>query len=638
MSESAAKDSNESQYALIEQLDFVRRKHLPMIVPQDLTAGEYLLLASDYIEIKLVHQAIQCLRLAVEKNPECEGEAELLCKTKLPAVIPSVEAVVLNLQANGHRWNFVPERSEPGFFDRYYELALDCVNKFPLFEYAYQTLGELEELRGNTRAAIAAYKRVLELNPLNVDSMVSLGHVYLRNGKLLRAQGWFNRVLELDQANCLALSGVDSVRDSLAHPERLLRMKFKLYRSIENFSFHLNYKWNVRKFVRAQKSNPDVWKPKPGGVIDKSGKFIFRSLDVVSHNVFSCGFFCAQKPSSALFLDENGKNVFGKSFHLAESFSENLACVRVDEEWGFINVQGDFEIPCQFQDVGDFHCGLAAAQVNNLWGFIGTDGSWVIEPCFEGVLSFSEERAAVCLNDKIAFIDVGGEQITDFEFDEAGSFADGRAQTLVYETAAARRIVKYIDCDGKVAIELAKLYKDLTGTSGVTYGRFPRQSEDYLSPGSRDSLHIYSPNNPKSAVSSRGQFSNGLLQIHHEGKFGIIDCNGVLVIPFALRYAEPFREGLALYVPVPDRCKPDQLEYGEPVFGFINKAGEVVIGPSIGYSKSFSDGVAFVQDCDGNCFFIDNNGNKVFDLTDEHSSVGDFHNGLASVIVPIFGQ
>lgn len=625
MSQLTSEESNYLPYKVLENLDFVLNKEVPLVVPEDLQAQEYIFLAEDYAKYHLVHQALDCLERAVSLDSSLEPDCAVFRKIKLPAVIPPVEAVELVVLASDHRRNFPPERLNSDFFDSYFEVAQMCVARFPECELGHFVLGELEIWRGNFKQALAAFERVHELNPLNVNAMNELGRIYLSKSKYLRALAWYQKALIVDETDRIALHGQERVFFSLSDPVNLLCLKYSWCQAIRN-------RWQIFKIMRQarrislqNKHDPNWWKRAPGGVIDRTGTYIFRSEEVVSFNNFSNGFFCAQQPECASFLDLSGRNAFGKTFRWAESFSENLACVFIDGKWGFIDTNGELVIKPQFQDVGSFEHGLAAAQLNDRWGFIGVSGDWIIEPQFDSVLSFSEERAAVCLDSKIAFINLRGEQITEFEFDEAGAFADGRARTLVYETGANRRIVKYIDCNGVVVIDLARKYEELVGDSQIFYGRLAVHSHDYLSCGPRESLHTFTSRNQISQDKARGQFVDGLLKIHFDGKWAFLDTNGNISIPFSQRHIDLFSEGLARLTIVAE-------SYHDNRYGFVDKTGAVVIAPTFSYAHAFSDGLVYVEEPDERSFYIDKTGEKVFELTGNKLKPGAFHNGLAAMV------
>lgn len=625
MSHPRPEKSNNRPYELLEHLDFVLNKEVPLVVPEDLQAQEYIFLAEDYVKYHLVHQALDCLDRAVSLEPSMDQDCAVFRKMKLPAVIPPVEAVELVVLASDHRRNFCPERFDADFFDSYVEVAQRCVARFPDCELGHFVLGELEIWRGNLKTAIAAFERVHELNPLNVNAMNELARIYLSKSKYLRALAWYQKALGVDETDHIALHGQEHVKDTLSDPAHMLYLKYRWCQAIRDRWHIFKLKRQMRRISLQHEHEPSWWKREPGGIIDKTGTFIFRSEEVVSFNNFSNGFFCAQQPECASFLNLSGRNAFAKVFRWAESFSENLACVFIDEKWGFIDTDGELVIKPQFQDVGSFEQGLAAAQLNDRWGFIEVSGDWIIKPQFDKVLSFSEERAAVCLNNKIAFINLRGEQITEFEFDEAGAFADGRAQTLVYETGVNRRIVRYIDRDGVVVIDLARKYEELVGDSQIFYGRDDVHKYDYLGWGARESLHTFTSRNQISHDKARGQFVDGLLNIHFDGKRAFLDTNGNVAIPFSQRHIDRFSEGLARLTIVAE-------SYHDNRYGFVDKTGTVVIAPTFSYAHAFSDGLVYVEEPDERSFYIDKSGEKVFELTGNKLKPGAFHNGLAAMV------
>ena len=100
-------------------------------------------------------------------------------------------------------------------------------------------------------------------------------------------------------------------------------------------------------------------------------------------------------------------------------------------------------------------------------------------------------------------------------------------------------------------------------------------------------------------------------------KYGFVNEEGELVIPFTWKVACGFSEGLAR---VMDR-------YG--MWGFIDKTGAVVIPCTWKYADNFSEGLAKVEDANNKYGFIDKTGAVVIPCTWEHAY--DFSEGLAKV-------
>ena len=58
--------------------------------------------------------------------------------------------------------------------------------------------------------------------------------------------------------------------------------------------------------------------------------------------------------------------------------AQELASVRDNDNFGYINISGTMVITPQFEKAGDFSEGYAAAFKDKKWGFIDTSGKWVI--------------------------------------------------------------------------------------------------------------------------------------------------------------------------------------------------------------------------------------------------------------------
>lgn len=629
------------RYTILEKLHDTSEQRLPLRVPEQLTADEYYRLAEKYIRYRWVHHAKETLRRAATLNPEWKNHIEHMQKTALPPVIPSVEAVEANLQA---RNEFHATRSrnynDLRSLDSAYALAKYCVQRFPDFDDSHLTLGELEDIRKEHRAAIAAYEKALERNPFCVEAMVQLGGIWLRRVKILKAKAWFEKALECDPENSAAEIGLDSVRNVLNKPMWLLSCKYAWVSAIVEWQQQRDFKKLMRDARLDKEENPNLLHRKErSGFMDRSGNLVFHYDGVRAESKFSDAFFyCVQKRQSASFVDKSGNDAFGgREFRWAEDFSENLASVLVGEKWGFIERHGHFAIEPQFEDVGSFSDGLAAARHHGLWGFIDNKGEWVVEPRFENVLAFTEERAAVSLNDKIAIVDSRGQPITDFEFDEVGRFAEGLARTVKYETEVERHSVKFLDRDGEISFDLNSVYLDLFGENTIGYGReannWYRNTDEYLFAGPGKSRHTLTSTVRRNTFEKpANKFSDGRLLVNQGTRCGYLDRSGALVIPVEFYIGAAFANGLALVslnkVEV-DRFRTDNKNVP---LAFIDDSGQVVIRLEPGHhARSFSSGLAYVYDDCEHRWFIDKAGSKVFELGKGIGRVGNFHGDLAAV-------
>ncbi|MBI1992496.1 MAG: WG repeat-containing protein, partial [Candidatus Omnitrophica bacterium] len=92
---------------------------------------------------------------------------------------------------------------------------------------------------------------------------------------------------------------------------------------------------------------------------------------------------------------------------------------------------------------------------------------------------------------------------------------------------------------------------------------------------------VFAPENP-SALAFAGKSSEGLLAFSTNRKWGYVDRAGELVIPPQFDAAQPFSGGLAAV----------RIGHKE---GYINKTGAFVISPQFDMAGGFSEGLAPVE-------------------------------------------
>lgn len=101
------------------------------------------------------------------------------------------------------------------------------------------------------------------------------------------------------------------------------------------------------------------------------------------------------------YVDVNGDLVIECQYDDAENFSEGLAAVENDQDlYGYIDKTGKVVIPFQFDDAKDFHEGLAAVEKDKQWGYITKAGILVIPYQYGDAEAFYQGVAQVKKNGK----------------------------------------------------------------------------------------------------------------------------------------------------------------------------------------------------------------------------------------------
>jgi DNA-binding transcriptional regulator/RsmH inhibitor MraZ len=318
---------------------------------------------------------------------------------------------------------------------------------------------------------------------------------------------------------------------------------------------------------------------------------------------------------------------------------KRLFPVEKESKFGFIDRAGRVVIPLQFDDARDFHEGLALVKRGEKKLFIDTSGRVVIEAKYDIVHDFSEGLAAVNIGERrngiglIAnpgewgYIDKTGKLVIPMKFTHAEDFSEGLAAVNLGDSDHGA----FIDHTGKTIFEVPL---DVTvgfheGLAGVLL----RGTVAYYDRTGRK-IPISTAYGPKSS-----SFSEGLLPIEVKDKWGYVDRAGKIVIEPKFEDGESFREGLA---PVKVRgevvwCPPDSSgnrSGSSMMWGYIDKTGRIVIPQVFNYAEPFSEGLAAVSKCD-EAYFIDKTGKQV--ISGKFRETSSFSGGLARVSVLVNG-
>jgi hypothetical protein len=213
------------------------------------------------------------------------------------------------------------------------------------------------------------------------------------------------------------------------------------------------------------------------GYINKAGKLIVTPISSLGGNPFSDGLagVYVGEPSEGHwgFIDKTGAMVIEPRFEAAGPFSEGLAMVRIGDQYGFIDKEGNYAIPLQNKYVygPPFNEGFAPAW--NLEGkgdLVDKTGKILFDFRYRGISPFSEGLAAVDVNIEgevptgvavdpqkpqvgrraSGYIDTTGHFVIEPKFDFAGPFSEGLAVVGMGSIPSIK--AGYIDKTGAVII------------------------------------------------------------------------------------------------------------------------------------------------------------------------------------------
>lgn len=171
------------------------------------------------------------------------------------------------------------------------------------------------------------------------------------------------------------------------------------------------------------------------------------------------------------------------------------------------------------------------------YGFADENNNVVIEPIYSYAEEFSEKRALVCKNPnasgEFGFIDENGEEVIPCIYYNAESFRDGAAVVSLAENTDEGKYI-YIDKEGNRLFD-----REFDAAWSFSEGYAVVLKEGRLFPRTKGSeLPKWSYINKEGEYATEldfedaGTFSNGYASVKNNGKWGIINRNFELVIPY----------------------------------------------------------------------------------------------------------
>jgi hypothetical protein len=321
------------------------------------------------------------------------------------------------------------------------------------------------------------------------------------------------------------------------------------------------------------------------------------------------------------YMDATGQMVIAPQFAMAYDFREGLAAVLPKEpaseeivaRYGYIDRTGRMVIAAKFTLACEFANGLAAVRTNNPlkdsygenWWFIDKTGRVVTADPYRHLEPFQEGFALAMRSGKYYYLDPTGQVVLQAKKagntpltghdgwpsgggrgpDEAFPFSEGLARIKV---DAEEAIVR--PSDGSPCL--------FTFTGGK-WGFIDKTGKVAITPqfdDADDFSEDLAPVAIRTTTRTPNPAGGDIIQTVY--RWGYIDKTGKVVIQPQFDWASPFREGLAAVsvhhnVGERDSSGRESAKY-ICKYGYIDKAGKVVIEPTFDSASSFQDGLACV--------------------------------------------
>ncbi|MGB5030327.1 MAG: WG repeat-containing protein [Chitinophagaceae bacterium] len=350
--------------------------------------------------------------------------------------------------------------------------------------------------------------------------------------------------------------------------------------------------------------------------------------------------------SSYIYIDKKGDMIIsnvGEGISWANPFQGGYAVVNKGrDKTGLIDKKGIEVIPCQYEEIGELSDSMIAVKENGKWGYYkiyysnalnSTSSSMPISCRFDEAASFTDGVAMVSSGDAY-YINKKGEYIKPARETTNGEEEDQQFRkeqfTIDYINTRGERIIM-----GRPGILSSLFFNGMTPVAMNKKWGFMNKQGVLAIPFRYDSV---------------GSFNEGLATVRLNGKWGFIYQDADTLTSCRFDYAYNFHKGLAIvkmndkygYLDKTGRmaipCRYDMaytfkdslalVRMGDQ-FGFINKSGEMVIPCQYDDAYDFNEGLAPVQK-DGMWGYINKHRQIIIPFYYEEAAA--FSEGLAAVM------
>jgi len=282
------------------------------------------------------------------------------------------------------------------------------------------------------------------------------------------------------------------------------------------------------------------------GVINLDGEIVIKlDYDYISPVVD--GLSIVQKDFKEGVIKPDGKRLTDLKYHWM-NIGEGLVCYEYYDNLalnsGYIDQNGKETFLSKYGHSGMiFSEGLAIYNDGEgKLGFVNKNGEVVIPQLYESAWFFTEGLASVKYNGKYGCIDKSNKIVIPFNYGYIGPFKEGLA---IFELKSNPGFKGLIDKAGKIVVSAKYNYihqKD--GLSEVVIndkiGFVNKLGEEIIKVGSYSGLDV------EGSFDKEVICSEGLICLMNEfNKYGYLDYNGKIVIPFVFDLARNFSDGLA---------------------------------------------------------------------------------------------
>lgn len=155
------------------------------------------------------------------------------------------------------------------------------------------------------------------------------------------------------------------------------------------------------------------------GLVSGKGKIILSmEYDYIS-SLQEDSIYIFRKEGQYGIITRSGKTLVGleNNFQELHPMSEGYLGVKINNKFGFVDMNGDLRVANRYEGVGSYNNGMAPIKLNGKWGYIDKIERLKVQPYYDKASDFSDGMAIVMQNGQYGLVNRKGGQELDIVYD-----------------------------------------------------------------------------------------------------------------------------------------------------------------------------------------------------------------------------
>ena len=174
------------------------------------------------------------------------------------------------------------------------------------------------------------------------------------------------------------------------------------------------------------------------GALEKNAEGLYSLISLQGEQMLSMNYSAIEPfdedPNYYRFKDDQGLGIFNISerkffrdtaIQEIRTLDEGYIGIKINDQYGFIDLNGKLRIANRYQDVGVFNEDMLPVKIRGRWGYVDRIERLKVQPLYERAGHFINGLAIVSVKNKYGLINNSGTKVLKLEYDRIDRLPDG---------------------------------------------------------------------------------------------------------------------------------------------------------------------------------------------------------------------